>query len=85
VRGLRALVGQAAHVVVHVVRYADGVRRVASISEVTGVSADGESYALKELFHYDLAGARFVGNGATPQFYGQLQARGLPADASIFR
>ena len=36
-RGLRELVAHAAHIVVHVSRFADGVRRVTSIAEVTGI------------------------------------------------
>jgi hypothetical protein len=28
---------------------------------------------------------RFAGSGIVPRFYEQLQARGEPADASVFR
>jgi pilus assembly protein CpaF len=87
--GLKALVASAAHIVVEVARFADGTHRVTSISEVTGTSGDG--YETEELFHFHAhTGAgriqgRFVATGTLPRFYKVLEARGLPADASIFR
>jgi pilus assembly protein CpaF len=89
-RGLRELVAHAAHVVVTVSRFADGVRRVVSIGEVTG--PQGEGYAVRELFTFQVQGqgeggvrGRFAGTGIVPRFYEVLQARGEPADASVFR
>jgi pilus assembly protein CpaF len=89
-RGLRELVAHAAHLVVTLARFADGIRRVVSIGEVTG--PQGEGYAVRELFSFQLQGqgeggvrGRFAGTGIVPRFYEQLQARGETADASVFR
>jgi pilus assembly protein CpaF len=89
-RGLRELAAHAAHVVVHVARYSDGVRRIASISEVTGVQ--GEGYAVRDLFNFQMQGhgpdglrGRFAGAGVVPRFYGELEARGEKADPAVFR
>jgi pilus assembly protein CpaF len=90
-RGLKELVAHAAHVVVHVARYADGVRRVASIAEVAGVEGDG--WATRELFSFQLQGhgedgrlrGRFAAAGVIPRFYEMLEARGIPADPAVFR
>jgi pilus assembly protein CpaF len=89
-RGLRELVVGAAGVVVHVSRYADGVRRVTSVAEVTGLQADG--YATRELFSFQVQGhgesgirGRFAGAGVVPKFYEQLEARGEKADPALFR
>jgi pilus assembly protein CpaF len=90
-RGLRELVASAAHIVVHVARYADGSRRVASIAEVSGTQ--GESYAVRELFQFQIgphvAGeavrGRHVGAGVVPRFYSELEARGEKADSALFR
>ena len=40
-RGLKELVAGAAHVIVQVTRFGDGVRRISGISEVVGVEGDG--------------------------------------------
>jgi pilus assembly protein CpaF len=90
-RGLREIVAHAAHIVVTVARFSDGVRRVVSIGEVTG--PQGEGYAVRELFSFQIAAGaaeggvrgRFAGTGIVPRFYEQLQARGEAADASVFR
>src|SRR5262244_717442 len=90
-RGLREIVAHAAHIVVTVARFSDGVRRVVSIGEVAG--PQGEGYAVRELFAFQIQGqgegggvrGRFAGTGIVPRFYEQLQARGEAADASVFR
>jgi pilus assembly protein CpaF len=82
---LRELVAGAVDVVVHVARYADGEHRVASIEEVLG-GGDG-GFQVQELFGFRGAGAGggFAAAGVVPRFYAELEARGLAADASIFR
>jgi pilus assembly protein CpaF len=89
-RGVRDLVAQACHVVVHLMRFADGVRRVSSVAEVTG--GEGEGYGVRELFSFHVQGhgadgavrGRFAGAGVVPRFYEALEARGLPADPAVF-
>jgi pilus assembly protein CpaF len=80
---IRHLVSSAFDVVVHVARYADGVVRIASISEIAGVRADG--FDVRELFGFRGAGAGFSATGVVPAFYGEIAALGIPADAAIFR
>ncbi len=85
VEALRELVTAAIDVVVHVVRYADGVFRVSSICEVRGLVMDG--FDTQEVFSFrgTTEDGGFAANGVIPEFYAKLEARGLPADTTIFR
>ncbi|MCP4444486.1 MAG: CpaF family protein, partial [Myxococcales bacterium] len=78
----REMVSCAVDVVVHVVRYGDGVVRIASIDEVTGSGTD--AFTTQNLFRYDESGT-FSASGVVPTFYAELGARGLTADASVFQ
>ena len=88
---VRGLVTQAAQVVVHVARYADGAQRVSSITEVNGLR--GEDYETRELFQFQAQGrgpdgavrGRFAALGFVPRFYETLEARGIAADPSVFK
>ncbi|MFH0901071.1 MAG: ATPase, T2SS/T4P/T4SS family [Pseudomonadota bacterium] len=88
---LRELVSRAVHIVVHCVRYGDGVRRVTSIAEVLGT--EGNEYTIRGLFRFQLDGASsdgrlqgsFAGANVTPRFYEILESRGLAVDPGIFR
>jgi len=77
----RELVGAAVDVVVHVVRYGDGIVRIASIDEVTGGGASG--FTTQNLFRYDESGT-FRASGIAASFYGDLASRGIAADSSVF-
>lgn len=85
VDALRVLVAAAVDVVVHVARYADGVFRVAAIEEV--VAGGEEGFETQQLFGFRGTGEEggFAAAGVIPEFYGELEARGIPADTSIFR
>jgi pilus assembly protein CpaF len=78
---IRELVGQALEIVVHVVRFADGSIRVHAIEEVTGVSETG--FDTQVLFQ--LRDGQYAATGTVPRFYGELEARGIPADQAVFR
>ncbi|HET6614153.1 MAG TPA: ATPase, T2SS/T4P/T4SS family, partial [Kofleriaceae bacterium] len=80
---IRELCAVAVHVVVHVALYADGAHRVASISEVTGAHPGG--FDIQELFSFRGGDTGFAALGVVPEFYADLEARGLPADTTIFR
>jgi len=80
---LRDLVASAVDVVVHVARYADGAYRVASIAEVIGATPSG--FETRELFVFRGGEDGFAALGEIPSFYADLEARGIPADTSIFR
>jgi pilus assembly protein CpaF len=79
-RSVRELIATAADIVVHVVRLADGQLRVASIDEVRGVGAIG--FEVQNLFRFYQGS--FLASGAIPQFWTDLQARGIDADPAMF-
>jgi pilus assembly protein CpaF len=81
---IRELVACAIDVVVHVARYADDVVRVASISEVMGIGEGG--FEVQDVFSFRGSANEggFAAAGVVPSFYDELEARGLPADTSIF-
>jgi len=51
VRAVRRFVANSVHVIVNIQRLSSGVRRVTSISEVTGT--EGDAFTLNELFRFD--------------------------------
>jgi len=77
---VRELVAGAFDVVLHVVRYADGVTRVVAIDEVVGTREGG--FDTQPIFTYR---EDFAATGAVPRFYGDLESRGITADASVFK
>ncbi len=83
VEALRDLAGAALDVAVHVVRFADGSVRVASVDEILGATAEGVD--VRQLFRFAGVDAGFAAAGVIPEFYAELDARGMPADTSIFR
>jgi pilus assembly protein CpaF len=82
---VRELVAGAADVTVHVARFADGGVRVIAVDEVLGVREVG--FDTQTLFSYRGAGedGGFGATGALPRFWAELDARGIKADASIFK
>ena len=83
-RGLREAVARGAHVVVHVTRGQDGVRRVTQISEVSGF--EGDAAVVHDVFSYASDGrGRFAPTGHIPRFVDELTRRGVALDLSIFR
>ena len=76
----RELVASAFEIVLNVSRSSDGTIRVTHIDEVLGLG-DG-SFETQPIFAWQ--GNAFAGFGVAPRFYGELAARGIAADASIF-
>jgi pilus assembly protein CpaF len=78
-------VAGAADVVVHVARFSDGSVRVISVDEILGVREVG--FDTQTLFSYRGAGDEggFGATGAVPRFWAELDARGIKADAGIFK
>ena len=85
VEALRELIAYAVDVIVHVARYADGVFRIAQVAEVTGATERG--FEIRELFSFrgTVDDGGFSASGVVPAFYSDLEARGIPADTSIFQ
>jgi pilus assembly protein CpaF len=91
VRAIREQIASAVHLIVQQTRFADGTRRLAAISEISGMELD--VITLQDIFQFKQDGfdgegrvlGRFVATGFVPKFYDDLQRRGLPVDMSIFR
>ena len=88
---VREQVASAVDLVVHLVRLSDGTRRIAQISEVTGM--EGEIITVQDLFVLDLesardASGRIVGTleptGIRPTFLSELRALGIDVAVSTF-
>jgi len=80
---VRDVIASAFDVVLHVQRYADGVARVVAIEEVLGAREGG--FDTQALFHYKGGDDGYSPAGVVPRFYADLEARGITADAAIFK
>ncbi len=67
---VRTQIAGAVHMILQVSRMRDGVRRVVSITEITGM--DGNEIATQELFRY-----RYEGEGADGMLIGHFESAGL--------
>ena len=89
-RAIREQITSALHLVVHVRRYEDGVRRIDRIAEITGL--EQETPLAQELFRFDRTGGnsrrvegRFVATGIVPRIADQLRNHGFEPDPELFR
>jgi pilus assembly protein CpaF len=88
-RAIREQMVSALHLVVHVRRYEDGVRRVERIAEITGM--EGETPQLQDVFHFERRGKRgrhitgsFVPTGIVPRVVEELRERNVDISTSVF-
>jgi pilus assembly protein CpaF len=77
----RELTANAVEIVVHVIRTGETAIQVTAIEEILGTTEHG--FETATLFHH--AAGVFSATGTVPKFYADLEARGMPADAAIFR
>ena len=89
-RAIREQIVSAIHLLVHVRRFEDGVRRVESISEITGM--EGLTPLLQEIFHYrrqGVQGRRLMGEysatGTVPRVAQELRQRGVDLSLGLFQ
>lgn len=89
-RAIREQIVSALHLIVHVRRYEDGVRRVESIAEITGM--EGTTPQLQDIFRFERRGRRgksvigeFVGTGIVPRFAEELRDRDIAVPLEIFQ
>lgn len=90
IKAIRDQISSAVHLVVQQSRFSDGSRRVTAISELTGM--EGDIIQMQEIFKYQQEGfdengrvkGRFMATGRVPEFYEELQQRGIAVDMSIF-
>jgi pilus assembly protein CpaF len=89
-RAVREQIVSAIHILVHVRRYDDGVRRVESIAEITGL--EGLTPLMQEIYTFrrrGREGRRIIGHftalGVVPRMVDELREEGIPVPASLFQ
>jgi pilus assembly protein CpaF len=89
-RAVREQIVSAIHVLVHVRRYEDGVRRIESIAELTGL--EGVTPLMQEIFVFkrrSREGRRIVGHftamGIVPRMVEELRAEGIQVPPALFQ
>lgn len=82
---LREQIGSALHLIVHVNRYSDGSRRIANITEVTGVESG--TILLQDIFVTKREGERMImqSTGIVPAILDLMAERGVPVDSELFK
>ena len=91
VKAIREQIASAVHMIVQQTRFSDGTRKVAYITEISGMEVD--IVTLQDIFYYKQEGftddgkirGRYVASGFVPKFYDELQRRGIPVNMGIFR
>jgi pilus assembly protein CpaF len=89
-RAIREQIVSALHFLVHVKRYEDGVRRVASIAEITGL--EGLTPLTQELFRFERRGRKgrcvvgeFVATGIVPRLVEEMREREIQVPLTLFQ
>ncbi len=89
-RSIREQIVSALQLIVHVKRYEDGVRRVASIAEIIGL--EGLTPTTQDIFRFDRQGRKgksvvgqFVATGVVPRLVEELRERDMPIAMDLFR
>jgi pilus assembly protein CpaF len=89
-RAIREQAVSALHLIIHVRRYEDGVRRVESIAEITGM--EGATPQLQDIFRFEPRGRRgrtldgeFVATGIVPRVAEALRARDFDVPMDLFQ
>jgi pilus assembly protein CpaF len=89
-RAIREQIVSALQFIVHVRRFEDGVRRVASIAEITGL--EGLTPLTQEVFRFDQRGRKgrsivgaFVATGTVPRLVDELRERDVKVPMNLFQ
>jgi pilus assembly protein CpaF len=89
-RAIREQIVSALHLIVHVRRYEDGVRRLESIAEIVGM--EGTTPQLQDIFRFERRGQKgrqiageFVATGIVPRVVEELHERGIEINRNIFQ
>ncbi|MGQ0736796.1 MAG: CpaF family protein [Acidobacteriota bacterium] len=89
-RAVREQIVSAIHLIVHVQRFEDGVRRIESVAEITGL--EGLTPLMQELFvfrRHGRQGRRVVGHftatGVVPRMAEELRDQGVAIPATLFQ
>jgi pilus assembly protein CpaF len=89
-KALRSLISSSLDVIIQLARHSDGVRRVVSISEITGM--EQEVISLQDIFVFDRHGVaedgkvlgQYASTGIRPQFAGRCKLYGIPIPDHYF-
>jgi pilus assembly protein CpaF len=89
-RSIREQVVSALYLIVQIRRYEDGVRRVASISEIIGL--EGLTPVTQDIFRFDRKGRKgrsvigeFAATGVVPRLAEELRERDVPVPMHLFQ
>jgi pilus assembly protein CpaF len=89
-RAIREQIVSALQFIVHVRRFDDGVRRVESVAEITGL--EGGTPLLQDVFKYQQTGRNgrkivgsFVGTGVVPRLVHDLRDKGIEVPMNLFQ
>ena len=89
-RAVREQIVSAIHLIVQVRRYDDGVRRVESVAELTGL--EGQTMQMQEIFTFRRRGRQgrqvmghFAATGVVPQMVDAMREEGVQVPAALFR
>lgn len=88
-RAIREQIASALHVVVQIVRFADGRRRVVNISEVTGLESG--TVTMQDLYRFEQTGVspegeihgEFLATGITPTFADRFRTAGHNVEMGV--
>jgi len=81
VQALREQIASAIDLIVHQARFADGVRRITTIAEVTGIESG--RVQMQTIFDYQ-SDLGFTACDVVPNFYEELTRGGAVLDLSVF-
>jgi len=88
-RAIREQIVSALDLIVHVDRYEDGVRRIATVTEVVGL--EGDTPLLQDIFSFQRTGLEagrvlgdFVASGIVPRVAERLRQRGADVPPAWF-
>src|SRR4030095_11299512 len=89
-RAVREQIVSAIHLIVQVRRYDDGVRRIESVAEITGI--EGATPQMQELFAFRRRGkhnrkviGHFTATGVIPRMVEDLREEGIIVPAALFQ
>jgi pilus assembly protein CpaF len=89
-RAVREQIVSAIHIVVHVRRFDDGVRRIESVAEITGL--EGLTPLMQDLFTFRRRGrqgrkivGQFSATGVVPRMVDELREEGIQIPAALFQ
>ena len=90
IRAIREQVGSAVHMICQISRFSDGTRKVAKITEVSGL--EGDRITLQDIFEFVQTGmgegGKVLGElrptGAVPTFIEEIAVRGIDFDRTVF-